>query len=51
MSADRVLPLTGYIFEASYSTSATQVNKILSMDQSELLNLWGDIGTLTYSLN
>ena len=28
MPAEQVLPLTGYIFEASYSTSATQINKI-----------------------
>ena len=26
--ARQVLPLTGYIFEASYSMSATQANKI-----------------------
>ena len=49
--ADQVLPLTGYILENSYSTSATQANKIRSMDQSELLNLWAVIGTLTYSIN
>ena len=34
MPAHQVLPLTAYIFEASYSTSATQ-----GMGQSELLNL------------
>ena len=28
MPAHQVLPLTAYIFEASYSTSATQANKI-----------------------
>ena len=28
MPADQVLRLTGYIFEASYSTSVTQANKI-----------------------
>ena len=28
MPAHHVLPLTVYIFEASYSTSATQANKI-----------------------
>ena len=28
MPAHQVLPLTAYIFEASYSTSATQDNKI-----------------------
>ena len=28
MPAHQVLPLTAYIFEASYSTSVTQVNKI-----------------------
>ena len=38
MPAHKILPLTGYIFEASYSTSATQANKIQSMDQSEVLN-------------
>ena len=38
MPAHEILPLTGYIFEASYSTSATQANKIQSMDQSEVLN-------------
>ena len=37
-----------YIFEASYNMSATQVNKIYIMDQSELLNLWAGIGTLTH---
>ena len=26
--AHQVLPLTGYIFKASYSTSASQANKI-----------------------
>ena len=45
MPAHQVLPLTVYIFEASYSTSATQANKIWSMDQSELLNLRAGIGT------
>ena len=35
----QVLSLTAYIFKASYSTSASQTNKIQSMDQSELLNL------------
>ena len=48
MPAHQVLPLTAYIFEASYSTSATQANKIYSTDQSEPLNLWAGIGTLTY---
>ena len=38
MPAHEVLPLTGYIFEASYSTSATQANKIWSMEKSEVLN-------------
>ena len=52
--AHQVLPLTGYIFETSYSTSATRANKIYhgpikSMDQSKLLNPWVGIGTLTYS--
>ena len=28
MRAHEILPLTGYIFETSYSTSATQANKI-----------------------
>ena len=28
MPAHQVLPLTAYIFEASYSTSATQASKI-----------------------
>ena len=28
MPAHQILPLTAYIFEASYSTSATQANKI-----------------------
>ena len=37
--AYQVLPLMAYISEASYSTSATQANKIYSMDLSELLNL------------
>ena len=49
MPAHQVLPLTGYIFEASYSTSATRVNKIRNLDQSELLNLRAGIGTSTYS--
>ena len=49
MPAYYVLPLTAYIFEASYSTSATwQAKTISGMDQSELLNLWAGIGTLTY---
>ena len=39
MPAHQVLPLTGYIFEAIYSTSVTQASKSYSMDQSELLNL------------
>ena len=43
MHAHQVLIWTGYIFEASFSTSVT-----LSMDQLELLNLWAGIGTLTY---
>ena len=34
MPAHQVLPLMGYIFEASYSMSATRANKIYSMDQS-----------------
>ena len=38
MPAHQVLPLMGYIFEASYSTSATGVNRMI-MDQSELLDL------------
>ena len=46
--AHQVLPLKAYIFEAKYSMSATQANKIQSMDQSEVLNLWAGIGTLTY---
>ena len=50
MPAHQVLPLTAYIFEASYSTSATQANKISSLDQSEFLNLWAGIGTLRYCL-
>ena len=37
--AYQVLPLMVHISEASYSTSATQANKIYSMDLSELLNL------------
>ena len=51
MTAHQVLLLTGYIFEASYRASATRVNKIYSMGQSELGNLLAEIGTLTYSLN
>ena len=47
--ARQVLSLTEYTFEASYNMSATQVNKIYSMDQSEFLNLWAGIGTLTCS--
>ena len=47
MPAHQVLPLTAYIFEASYSTSATQASKIQSIDQSELLNPRAGIGTLT----
>ena len=47
MSAHLVLSLTGYIFEAFYSTP--QAHKIWSMDQSKLLNLWAGNGTLTYS--
>ena len=39
MPAHQVLPLTGNIFEASYGTSATQANKIKSIDQLELFNL------------
>ena len=46
MPAHQVFSLTAYIFETSYSTSDTHANK--SMDQSELLNLWAGIGTLTY---
>ena len=38
MPPHQVLPLTEYIFQASYSTSAMQANKIQSTDQSELLN-------------
>ena len=48
MSAHQVLPLTAYIFEATYSTAATQANKIQNMDQSESLNQWAGIGALTY---
>ena len=48
MPAHQVLPLTAYIFEVNNSTSATQANKIQSMDKSELLNLWAGIGTLMY---
>ena len=48
MPAHRVLPLMGHIFESSYSMSAIPANKIWSTDQSELLNLWAGIGTLTY---
>ena len=47
MPAHQILPLTGYVFEASYSTLATHANKILNMDQSEVLNPWAGIGTLT----
>ena len=36
MPVHQVLTLTGYNFETSYSTSATRVNKIYSMGQSEL---------------
>ena len=50
MPAHQVLPLTGYIFEASYITSSMQAKKIQILDQSELLNLWAGIGTLTYWL-
>ena len=39
----------GYIFQASDSMSATRVDKIYSMDQSELGNVWAGIETLTYS--
>ena len=39
MPAQQVLLLTGYIFEVSYGTSATRVDKIWSMGQSELGNL------------
>ena len=49
MPAHQVLPLTEYIFGISYSASATRANKIYSMDQSELLNPWAGIGTLTYN--
>ena len=48
MPAYQILPLTAYIFEASYSTSATQANKIWSLDQSELLNPWAGIGNSMY---
>ena len=48
MPAHQVFSLTAYIFETSYSTSDTHANK--SMDQSELLNLWAGIGTLTCCL-
>ena len=48
MPANQFLPLTAYIFEASYRMSAMQANKIQSMDQSELLNLGAVIGTLIY---
>ena len=49
MAANHVLPSTRYIFEASYSTSVTWVNKIQSMDQSELRNLLARIEPLIYS--
>ena len=39
MPADQVLPLTGYILEANYSTSITWINKIYSMNQSKLGNI------------
>ena len=39
MTAHQVLLLAGYNFEISYGTSATRVNKIFSMGQSELGNL------------
>ena len=41
VSAHQVLSLTGYIFEASYSTSGPTY---------AILNLWAGIGTLTYSV-
>ena len=44
--AHQVLPFTVYIFEASYSMSATRINKIWGMDQPELLNLSAGIATL-----
>ena len=46
MPGHQVLSLAAYIFKASYCTPATQTNKIQSMDQSELLNLWAGVGTL-----
>ena len=48
MPAHQVLSLTAYIFKVSHSMSVSQANKIYSMDQSELLNLWAGIGTLTF---
>ena len=47
MSIHQVLPLTEYIFEASFSTSARRLRNFKSIDQSELGHLRPCIGTLT----